>query len=62
MRQLVCAPQLSSVLTVPAAWILAYFTNSGIQVMFAVVTFVECAKCFVGLILVSKVNWAKKIT
>ena len=48
--------------TVSAGLILAYFTDVGIYVLFAVVTFIECAKCFLGLLLVCKVRWARKLT
>lgn len=50
------------VFTVPTAFVLAYFTNVGIYVMFPAVIFVESAKCFVGFLLVSKAGWVRKIT
>jgi len=48
--------------TVSVAFVLAYFTDVGIHALFAVVTFVECSKCFLGLALVSKVRWARQLT
>jgi Na+-driven multidrug efflux pump len=48
--------------TVSAAFVLAYFTDTGIHLLFAIVTFVECAKCFLGLLLVAKVKWARQLT
>lgn len=48
--------------TVSAAFVLAYFTSIGIHLLFAIVTFIECSKCFLGLLLVSKVRWARQLT
>ena len=50
------------VFTVSSAFILAYFTDVGIHLLFAVVIFVECVKCFLGLVLVKRVRWARQLT
>ena len=50
------------VFTVSSAFVLAYFTDVGIHFLFAVVTFIECAKCFLGLVLVKRVRWARRLT
>lgn len=48
--------------TVPVALILSYLTNAGIHLLFAAVTLAESAKCILGIILVAKVKWARKLT
>jgi len=50
------------VLTAPAAWILAYYTDVNIYILFAVVYIVEAMKGALGLLLVNKVTWAKQLT
>ena len=50
------------VVTVSIALFLAYAVKADIYIMFAAVTFAECAKCLLGLLLVKKVRWARKLT
>ena len=50
------------VLTVPAAFVFSELINVGIHWLFAIVTFVECSKCILGVILVTRVKWARKLT
>ncbi|MBQ8879864.1 MAG: polysaccharide biosynthesis C-terminal domain-containing protein [Clostridia bacterium] len=50
------------VITVPVAVILSYLTDAGIHLLFAGVIFIESAKCILGIILIAKVKWARKLT
>ena len=50
------------VITVPVAVILSYLTDAGIHSLFVGVIFAESAKCILGIILVAKVRWARKLT
>jgi len=48
--------------TVPVSLILSHFTSVGIHTLFAAVTVAESAKCILGLMLVARVNWARRLT
>jgi len=50
------------VFTVPVGYLFAFGFNADIHALFAAITITEAAKGILGLILISKVNWAKKIT
>ena len=50
------------VITVPVAFVLAYFTDVGIHLLFAAVILAESLKCILGLILVKRVRWARRLT
>ena len=50
------------VITVPTALILSDLTGAGIHLLFAAVIFAESAKCILGIILIAKVRWARKLT
>lgn len=50
------------VFTVPIGYILAFGFNANIYALFAIVTIVEAAKGILGLVLISKVKWARKLT
>ena len=50
------------VITVPVAFVLAYFTDVGVHLLFAAVILAESMKCVLGLILVKRVRWARKLT
>ena len=48
-------------ITVPVAIVMSYFTDAGVHLIFAAVTFAESAKCILGVILVSRVKWARRL-
>jgi len=50
------------VATLPVAYILAYHTNVGIHILFAAVIFTDALKSLLGLFLINKVKWARKLT
>ena len=50
------------VVTVPVAFLLANYTDVSIHWLFAAVIFAESMKCLLGLVLVRRVHWARKLT
>ena len=50
------------VITVPTALVLSYLTGAGIHLLFAAVILAESSKCILGIILVARVKWARKLT